>query len=316
MRLYEARDNLGTTAAGGRRADVAGRPRTRAKREAERAGKRAKRVDAITRRRILERGEALGNLALAAREAGVNENTARSWRERNCAQPSQTLPQHIAEGDSVATLRAQAAAARSSQAEAEHQADVQIGLGRASEGRNCRVCASMAADGARELEDAARVQELHQAGITEQQGRAIYSTAEALLAALRLPFGRSSRRVLAVLLQSAAEGHAPSLDAVQPYVQQARDEVRERIRAELRDELPEPEPDAEPAPVEDTPALEPTPAEIEPDEAPPAGVVRARPAGHRLPSGVTIYDPAPVTRTVTPARTQPVPPAPSRWSLR
>jgi hypothetical protein len=292
---------------------MAGRPRTRARREA--AERAAAEGDARRRTRVpaaaIQRTREVG-AAQAGREFGVKASSLRSALSRGKDEPTPLAPDHLANGDRAAWLHQRADMARQAQQRAEDRADVMVNHGQAAEARNASVVASASGDRARALEDAARAQELHQARITEEQGHAIYATVEALLAALGLPFERSSRRVLAALLRRAAEGHAPSLDAVEPYVQQARDEVRERIRAELR----EPEPDAEPAPVEDTPALEPTPPEIELDEAPGAPVVPARPAGHRLPSGVTIYDPAPVVRTISPARTGSPSRQPSRWVLR
>jgi hypothetical protein len=155
---------------------MAGRPRTRERRERERRSGR--RFDDAARRSILKRAEEIGPAA-AAGEAEVSPGTLRTWRRRLAERVPTPVP--VAEVDGLSRadrLRLKADRARSTQQAAEDRADQQIGNGQSAEARNSSVVAAQRAERAAEYEAAARAEELHEVALAKAAGEEIVGAFE------------------------------------------------------------------------------------------------------------------------------------------
>jgi hypothetical protein len=220
---------------------MAGRPRTRERREREareRAGKRATPVDPGTRRRAVERAAEVGS-AQAAQEFGIAVATIRSWRRRLKAEPATTDDVSGAEG-----LRLKAEETRAMSVRALEQADRLLGRGLASEGRNAATTAAILGDRAGEMERAARDEEVHVHRLAGAEAELIAGAIEAFADALGVNMAEDApaRKVWAALLrqvsQTSRDASGPvELEAPEREVEQVRSELRERVRRELRDGL-------------------------------------------------------------------------------
>jgi transposase-like protein len=209
---------------------MAGRPRTKARREAEtRSGTR---FDRPARVAILKRSDEIG-AAAAAKEAGVAVGTLRTWRKRLAEEPSPSPPlsttpatDDAGEPQSRAEqLRAAADKARDASSRALDQADSMLQRGLASEARNAAVVSGTHADRASQLESAAREEEAHQVALTEARGRLVLEVIERGYGDLRLLMPRT-------FLQALLRGWPEAVDA--EIVLHASEEVRRPIRAEIR----------------------------------------------------------------------------------
>lgn len=214
---------------------MAGKPKTKARLEAQRASMRAKgRFTDGEKRAILARAETVGP-KLAAEEAGVSPATLRTWRARLPADVEMPVAVAASAGAGIGSpsgavgLRAQADKERVAMSRALDQADRLLAKGLASEARNASVVAGVRADRARELEESARAEELHEAALSK-------ATAERVLDLVRQVFADVGLVVPSALLR---ERLAVWPDAPPPgVVEQARDLVRRALREEFRAELP------------------------------------------------------------------------------
>jgi len=211
---------------------MAGRPRTRAKREAV-ASRGRKRFDSVARAAILKRAEVVG-AGVAAAEAGISAATLRTWRKRLADAPERelsSLPQEAggeSEGSRAERLRAEAEKARRSSARALDQADSLLTRGLASDARNASVAVGVFAERARELEEAARAEELHAVALGEAMGKLVIAAIERGFEGLGLPVPQT---FVAELLR----GWPAAVD--EGIVDVARGDVRRAIAAEVRGEL-------------------------------------------------------------------------------
>jgi hypothetical protein len=218
---------------------MAGRPRTRARREAEQRGAvgdktRAKRADPGTVQRVLTQIAAGVPIATAAREAGVDPARARKWvaRAKDKQEPIVPLPdESVTEGDPLTRaerLRVAADKARAASSKALDQADAMLDRGLASESRNAAVVAGVHADRAAELEAAAREEEEHEQRLTEQAGQAVVELIEQAFTAVALP---APRELLRTMLRDPTNAPDPEL------ADRARAEVRRTIAGEVRAQI-------------------------------------------------------------------------------
>lgn len=210
---------------------MAGKPRTKARREAE--ARSGKRVDRAARVAILQRAEEIGSRAAAA-EVGVSMATLRTWRRRLKAEAERASVSLSAESDGAPPttraegLRARAEKAREASSRALDQADALLARGLASEARNASVVCGVHGDRARELEEAARAEESHEVTLTEARARLVLTVIERGYDDLGLPVPRA-------FLQALLRGWPGKVDA--EVIEQAREEVRRSVRAEVRAEM-------------------------------------------------------------------------------
>lgn len=214
---------------------MAGKPKTKARLEAQRASMRARgRFTDGAKRAVLARAETVG-AKLAAEEAGVSPATLRTWRARLPAEVEMPVAVAASAGAGIGSpsgavgLRAQADKERVAMSRALDQADRLLAKGLASEARNASVVAGVRADRARELEESARAEELHEAALSKATAERVLDLVRAVFAdvGLVVPFALLRER-LAVWPDAPAAG----------VVEQARDLVRRALREEFRAELP------------------------------------------------------------------------------
>lgn len=247
---------------------MAGRPRTRAKREAQARVK--KRFDPVARDAVLKRAEEVGTAAAAA-EAGVPSATVRTWRKRRADAPVPAVVsvpgepvgdvEGVVSGSRTERLRARAEKARQAQHRAEDRADAMIGQGQAAESRNATVTGAAFAERAVELEAAADAAELHEAALSEAEGALLLGVLDRVFAAIDVAVPQE-------VVSAALVGEVPS-----EVAGVAREEVRRRLRAGVEAEIeqkrfvsrhspPEPDVDLEREESE-PPDAEPSPAAVE-----------------------------------------------------
>lgn len=202
---------------------MAGRPKTRARREAQARVKT--RFDRVAREAILQRADAIGAKAAAA-EAGVSMSTLRTWRRRAKAAAPIAKGTPPEDATSVDGLRRAAEKARASSARALETADSLLARGLASEGRNASVVASVFGDRARELEAAAQAAEAHAVALVQGRGEQVAEMVKAMFAAVDLAVPPEVAR--AVL---RGDGVTPEIASA------AREQVRAKFRAEVRAEI-------------------------------------------------------------------------------
>lgn len=208
---------------------MAGRPRTRAKREAEARGKR--RFDRVAKEAALQRAVEVGSKQAAA-ELGVSMSTLRSWRKRLADEPS--VPAVVEQGQEDSgeglsradRLRARASRAREAQHRAEDAGDRQIAGNQSAEARNSAVVAGSCADRARELEAAADAAELHEAALSEREGELVLEALSAVFTAIDVALPVEVAE-LALLGQAVPDEVAAS----------ARERVRARLRSTVEAEI-------------------------------------------------------------------------------
>jgi len=204
-----------------------GRPRTRARREAE--ARSPKRFDAVARAAVLKRSEEVGP-ATAAREAGIAPGTLRTWRKRaaDAPEPAPVPTPEQEFGSRAERLRAAADKARAASSRALDQADSLLARGLASEARNASVVSGVHAERAQELESAARIEEAHSVELSQASGRLVLDLIERAFGDVGLP--APTELVRALLGRWPAEVEPEAVD-------RAKDDVRRTIRAEVRAEL-------------------------------------------------------------------------------
>jgi hypothetical protein len=201
---------------------MAGRPKTRERRERE---ARKRRFDHAQRAAIVEHADKVGPTQ-AAREAGIAVATIRTWRKRTAEEPKRPAPPQTSErGTRAERLRAAADQARAASSRALDQSDAMLRRGLASEARNAATVAGINADRAQELEASAREEELHEVSVTEQQGKSILALIEAMLSDLGI---EPPRALLAARLMGTPDAE---------LIERAREEVRGPIARELREEV-------------------------------------------------------------------------------
>ncbi len=170
--------------------------------------------------------------AVVARELGVASGTVRQWVARARAKGgpgSVGVVDRSADGDGlsrVERLRAAADRARAASSRALDAADALLAKSMASEARNASVVAGVWADRARELEEAARLEELHEVALDEAQGRLLADRVTRAFGLLGLPV---PGELLGVVLQ----GGEPD----EGLVEAARSSIRRPIEAEVRREV-------------------------------------------------------------------------------
>lgn len=223
---------------------MAGRPRRKARLESERAAgakKRASRVDAGTRARVLARGEVVG-LAEAAREAGIDPSLARKWKSRaakgesvSASAGSVPVAPVVGGGEAASAaerLRGEAELSRRSARLALDQADALLRGGQASESRNAAVLANSHDARARELEELARVQEVHEQRLSADRATAVAQLVAAAFRVIGVPVPEAALRELAA---RAAAGEP--LRVTEATASEAREAAQRSIRAQVRGEL-------------------------------------------------------------------------------
>jgi len=214
---------------------MTGRPKAKARLESERAKQRARgRFTDSEKRAILARAETVGP-KVAAEEAGVGSvSTLRTWRRRLPAEVEVPVVGVASAGvgsdspTSAVSLRAAADRERVAMSSALVQADKLLARGMASEARNASVVAGVRADRARELEDSARVAELHEAALSEAMGGLVVAAIERGFADLGLP-------VPSEFVGALLGGWPAPVD--EGVVLAARELVRGALREEFRAEL-------------------------------------------------------------------------------
>jgi hypothetical protein len=224
---------------------MTGRPVTKARREREAAAASRRPVKPEVKREALQLAEEVGP-AEAARRTGQKASTIRMWKTRaaQAAKPrAKATPQagssageSTSESVSPTTraekLRARAEKAREAEFRAEDRADAQIGKNQSAEARNSMVSANSFSERAAELEESARLQELHEVALSEAQGRLVLDLVGSVFDDVSLP---RPDGLLQARLQAWPGDPNPEL------VAQARDEVRRVIAQEVRAELAEAE---------------------------------------------------------------------------
>jgi hypothetical protein len=220
---------------------MAGRPRTRERREREQrerapggAKPRAKRADPGTMQRVVARVAEVG-AAQAAREAGISPALARKWVEREKAKPQPTLlPDETPTPNGMPNtqaerLRAEAEKLREASRQALTQGTVLIGQGKSSEARNAAVLGGVLHDRAQEVEASARLEESHAVQLTQARGQLVLDVIErgyADLGLLPVP-----RTFIASLLRTWPD----PVDLA--TIEQGRAQIERPIRAAVRAEL-------------------------------------------------------------------------------
>lgn len=226
---------------------MAGKPQTRARREAEaqaRYKRRDDRADLVTRREAVEMADRLG-AAAAAKRYGVQPGTIRQWRRRLGAEAAAAAAENTpgeavsgppaatgasaAAADPLAVAEERAARAWEVASEALEQAAEQIVKGDAKSARDLAVVMGVLTDKAGRIE--AGVTKLRESGarIRESQDRALQSAVVAWTSAVGWPMGDHGRALLGSILRSAREDGVVRVDA--ELAVPARDEVREHWRA-------------------------------------------------------------------------------------
>lgn len=175
---------------------MAGKPRTRARLAREAAAASRKPVNPALKREALRLADEVGP-AEAARRTGVKASTIRMWRTRATKDASNAPTAPSRSSSRSSPTRAPAAAradelwrdadrARERARDAEDRGDKWLSRGKASEARNATVVATQRGERARQLEDDARAQELHEVELAKARGEQVIERVSMMFAALGL----------------------------------------------------------------------------------------------------------------------------------
>lgn len=171
---------------------MAGMPVRKARAEAARragvGGGRGGRVSGEVRALAVRRAGVVG-VGVVAGELGVAESTVRGWVARAGREGG-----GVGRVGGVVGLRADAERARALSAQSMELAEGLLLEGAAGEARNASVAVGVFADRARELEEAARVQELHEVELGERVGGLVVGLLEAVFGDLGLVVPRGLLR--------------------------------------------------------------------------------------------------------------------------
>ena len=152
--------------------------------------RRKSRFTRVAKREALQRASEVGS-ARVCRELNISASTLRSWRRRLASEPDVgevvEVPSDATSSQSRAQkLRREADRAREAQRAAEDRADRDVEAGRSSEARNSAVVAKQRSETAREYEDAARAEEVHQAALARLAGEQLLELLSQTFAAVGL----------------------------------------------------------------------------------------------------------------------------------
>ena len=154
------------------------------------ANRGRRRFDRSQKREALQRAERVGS-AQVCRELGISQSTLRTWRRRagDLGGGAETQVSLVPDAPAVSraeALRREADRAREAQQAAEDRADRDVEAGRSSEARNSAVVAKQRSETAREYEDAARAEEVHQAALARLAGEQLLELLSQTFAAVGL----------------------------------------------------------------------------------------------------------------------------------